>query len=134
MPPAKVTFDVVREIGLALPDVEESTSYGSFALKVRGDLLACVPTNTSAEPGSLVVRMDFDQRAALLAEAPRTYYVTDHYLNYPAVLVRMPQIQVEQMRDLLSASWKFVTSGNPKKTTIRKNTLKGTSAKERRQR
>jgi hypothetical protein len=107
---AKVTFDVVREIGLALPDVEESTAYGAFALKVSGDLLACVATNKSAEPGSLVVRMDFEQRAGLIAEAPETYYVTDHYVNHPAMLVRLSQIRVDQMRDLLNSAWKFVTS------------------------
>jgi len=110
MPRTKVTFDVVREIGLALPDVEESTMYGSPALKVRGNLLAGLPVNKSAEPGSLGVWIDFDQRAALLAEAPETYYVTDHYVNYPIVLVRLSQIRIDQMRDLLSSAWRFVTS------------------------
>jgi hypothetical protein len=37
-----IGFDAVRDIGLALPGVEESTAYGSPALKVRGQLLACV--------------------------------------------------------------------------------------------
>ena len=87
MPRTKITFDVVREIGLALPDVEESSTRGAFALKVRGNLLACTAIHKSAKPDSLMVRIDFDQRAALLAEAPETYYVTDHYVNYPAVLV-----------------------------------------------
>ena len=60
----KITFDVVREIGLGLPDVEESTMYGALALKVRGNLLACKAINKSAEQDSLVVRIDFDQRDA----------------------------------------------------------------------
>ena len=55
-----INFDTVRKIGLALPGVEESTAYGSPALKVHGKLLACVPSHRSAEPGSLVVRSDFD--------------------------------------------------------------------------
>jgi hypothetical protein len=110
MPRTKVTFDVVRKIGLALPDVEETTAYGAFALKVRGDLLACVAINKSAEPGSLGVRIDFDQRAALLAEAPETYYLTDHYVNYPIVLVRLSHIRMDELRDLLSSAWRFVTS------------------------
>jgi hypothetical protein len=110
MPRAKVTFDTVRKIGLALPDVKEASAYGSLALKVRGALLACVAINKSAEPGSLAVRVDFEQRDALLAEAPETYYITDHYVNYPSVLVRLPRIQAGQLRDLLNASWKFVTS------------------------
>jgi hypothetical protein len=115
MPRKKVTFDVVREIGLALPDVEDSTTYGSRALKVRGKLLACLAINKSAEPDSLAVRIDFDQRDGLLAEAPEMYYLTDHYRNYPVVLVRLSQIRVDQLRDLLGASWRFVTSQAKKK-------------------
>jgi len=72
--------------------------------------LTCVPVHKSAEPGSLAVRIDLDQRAGLLAEAPETYYVTDHYRSHPIVLVRMSQIQTGQLRDLLSAAWHFVTS------------------------
>lgn len=110
MPRTKVSFDTVRKIGLALADVEESTAYGSPALKVRGDLLACIAINRSAEPGSLGVRIDFHQRDALLAEAPKTDYVTDHYVNYPMVLVRLSQIRMDELHDLLNAAWRFVTS------------------------
>ena len=84
--------------------------YGSFALKVRGNLLACMAIHKSAEPDTLGVRIDFDQRAALLAEAPETYYLTAHYENYPVVLVRLSQIRIDQVRDLLSSAYRFVTS------------------------
>ena len=131
MPRAKVTFDVVREIGLELPDVEESTAYGAFALKVGGNLLACTAINKSAEPGSLGVRIDFDQRDALLAEAPATYYVTDHYVNYPMVLVRLSQIRRDQFRDLLTASWKFVTSQKKKSRRAGKAKTGRTTLKKR---
>jgi hypothetical protein len=110
MPRAKVTFDTVREIGAGLPEVEDATAYGSPALKVRGTLLACIAVNKSAEPGTLAVRIDFEQRDALLAEAPETYYLTDHYAPYPSVLVRLSKIQKDQLRDLLGAAWRFVTS------------------------
>lgn len=52
MPRGPIDFDAVREIGLALPGVEENTAYGLPALKVQGKLLASVPANRSAEPGS----------------------------------------------------------------------------------
>ncbi len=110
MPRHNASFDVVREIGLELPDVEVSSTWGSPALKVRGKLLACVAIHKSAEPGSLVVRIDLGQRAALLADAPGTYYVTDHYGPYPAVLVRLSQISKDQLRDLLRSAWRFVTA------------------------
>jgi len=120
MAKAKVTFDTVREIGLALPDVEESTMYGSPALKVRGKLLAGMAINKSAEPGSLGVAVDFEQRESLLAEAPDTYYVTDHYTAYPIVLVRLSQIRIDQLRDLLGSAWRFVTAKKSTSRTSRK--------------
>ena len=110
MPRSTTNFDTVRKIGLALPGVEESTAYGSPALKVHGRLLACVPAHRSAEPGSLVVRVDFDDRAEPLAADPDVYYVTDHYLNYTAVLVRLSRVTPDVLRDLLGLAQKFVTA------------------------
>ncbi len=105
-----IEFATVRKIGLALPGVEETTAYGSPALKVRGKPLACVPAHRSAEPGSLVVRVGFDDRAELLAAAPDVYYVTDHYLDYSAVLVRLSRVTPDVLRDLLGMAHKFVTA------------------------
>ena len=110
MPRNRIDFNTVRSIGLALPGVEESTAYGLPALKVQGKLLACVPANPSAESGSIVIRMDFDDRAELLADAPDVYYVTDHYLDYSAVLVRLSRVNPEVLRDLLGMAYKFVTA------------------------
>jgi hypothetical protein len=110
MPRSTTNFDTVRKIGLALPGVQESTAYGSPALKVHGKLLACVPAHPSAEPGSLVVRVDFDDRAELLAADPDVYYVTDHYLNCTAVLVRLSRVTPDVLRDLLGMAHRFVTA------------------------
>jgi hypothetical protein len=109
MPRRTIDFDTVRKIGLALPGVDESTAYGSPALKVRGKLLACVPSHRSAEPGSLAVRVDFDDRAELLAAAPDVYYVPNHYVGYSAVLVRLARVNPDVLRDLLGMAYKFVT-------------------------
>lgn len=110
MPRNKIDFDTVRKIALALPDVDESTIYGSPALKVRGKLLACIPVHKSAERDSLAVRIHFEQRAELLAAAPNVYYLTDHYVNYPVVLVRLSHIHIDALRDLLDMSWRFVSA------------------------
>jgi hypothetical protein len=115
-----VSFDTVRKIGLELPGVEESTMYGAPALKLNGALLACVPSHRSAEPGSLVVRVDFADRAALLAEAPEVYYITDHYVNYASVLVRLSQVTPGVLRDLLGMSYKFVAGKNSRSRTKKK--------------
>lgn len=120
MPRSTIDFDTVRNIGLALPDVEESTAYGFPALKAHGKLLACVPANRSAEPGSLVVRVDFDDRAELLATAPDVYYVTDHYVDYNAVLVRLSRVDPDVLRDLLGMAYKFVTANGAPRSPSRK--------------
>ena len=119
MPRSTINFDTVRKIGLALPGVEESTAYSAPALKVRGKLLACVPTHRSAEPNSLVVRVGFDDRTELLAADPDVYYVTDHYLNYSAVLVRLSRVTADVLRDLLGMAHKFVTADTARRSPSR---------------
>jgi len=113
MPRDKIDFDTVRRIALSLSEVEESTTYRSPALKVRGKLLACIPIHRSAETDSVAVRIDFDRRAELMAAAPDVYYLTDHYLNYPVVLARLSRIHTDALRDLLGMSWRFVTTKTP---------------------
>ena len=110
MAKSKLDFDAVRRIALSLPDVEESTAYGSPALKIRGKLMACIPTHRSAEPESLVVCIDFVRREELLATDPEVYYLKDHYVNYPSVLVRLSRIHPDALRDLLGMAWRFVTT------------------------
>ena len=114
-----ITFETVREIGLALPNVEASTAWGAPALKVGGKLMACVPTHRSAEPGSLVVRVGFEDRAELLSAAPDVYYVTDHYVGYTAVLVRLSRITADVLRDLLGMAHKFVTATGSRRSPSR---------------
>lgn len=108
--PKKIDFATVRKIGLELPGVEEGIAYGSPALKVRGRLLACIPVHRSAEPGSLVVCVDFSDRKQLLAEAPDVYYVTEHYAGHASVLVRLSRINREELKELLRMAHKFVTA------------------------
>jgi hypothetical protein len=105
----KIDFDTVRGIAAGLADVEESTAYRSPAFKVRGKLLAVIPIHKSAEPDSLAVSVDFDQRTELLAGAPDVYYLTDHYVNYPIVLVRLSRIRLDALKDLLGMAYRFVT-------------------------
>jgi hypothetical protein len=111
----KITFDTVREIASALPRVEESTSYGTPSFKIDGRILTCMAINKSAEPNTLGLAIDFDQRDALIAEAPETYYTTDHYVNHHYVLVRLSKVKHDELRDLLHASWKFLSANTPRK-------------------
>ena len=98
-------FDVVKAVGLTLPDVEATTRYdGSPQLKVGGCFMAGLASHRSAEPGSLVVRASFEDRDGFLEDAPEIYYVTDYYQKHPVVLVRLSRVDREALRDLLTAS------------------------------
>ena len=118
MPRQATTFATVRQLGLRLPDVEESTSYGEPSLKVGGQMFACIASNKQAEPDTLVVRLDFDQRDELVAEAPDVYYLKPHYVPYPCVLVRLSRIRPDALADLLRTGWKFVTARRRRKTAV----------------
>src|SRR6058998_2413620 len=109
--PRQTGFAVVRAIGRTLPDVEETTSWGSPTLKVRGKMFVCMAVHKSAEPDTLVVRMDFAQRDALVEEDPDTYYLKDHYVGYPCVLVRLSKVHPDSLRDLLGGAYRFVNAG-----------------------
>ena len=118
MPRQTINFDVVREIALALPGVEQSTIHGAPSLKVRGKLLTCPAIHRSAEPNTLAVRIDCAERAKLVEAEPSVYYVTDHYLNYPTVLVRLSRIDRNSLENLLGRAWRFLST-QPKTTRSR---------------
>jgi hypothetical protein len=107
---AQIDFGTVRSIALSLPDVDESTIYGSPALKVRGKLLTFIPIHRSVERDSLGVCIDTEKRSVLIAAVPDIYYVTDHYRKHPTVLVRLSRIGLAELRNLLKVAWQFVNS------------------------
>lgn len=95
-----ITYDRVRQLGLALPGAEESTSYGTPALKVKGKLFVRL-----REEGDIVVlKMPFELREGLLADDPETYFLTDHYVEYPYVLVRLAKVAEPALRELLAVA------------------------------
>jgi hypothetical protein len=104
-------FKTVRAVGLTFPNVEATTKYdGSPVLKLCGCFMAGLATHPSAEPNTLVVRYDDEEREWLIAEAPHTYYLTDYYRKYPLVLVRLSRIDSDALRDVLSVSWRLTSA------------------------
>src|SRR6266550_2244836 len=99
-----VTFDTVREIAQTLPGAEESTSYGTPAFKVKKKLFA----RQHQDGESLVIAVDFEEREEMMNAAPEKFYITDHYLNYPWLLVRMSKVNADELRDLLMGAWRRV--------------------------
>jgi len=119
MPRNIVNFDTVRNIGLTFPGVEESTAYGFPVLRVHGKILTGIAVNRSAEPGSLMLCLDLEDRTELLAADPDVYYVTDHYVGN-AVLVRLSRVNPDVLRDLLGMAYKFVTRNAALRSPSRK--------------
>lgn len=104
-----MTFDDVRTIASAWPGVENSTSYGTPALKVKGKLL----TRLREDGDSLVVQgVELDEREMLMEADPEVFYVTDHYWNWPIVLVRLSAAQPGTVEALLLRTWRSIA---PKK-------------------
>ena len=97
-----VTFETVRKIALGLPGLEEATSYGTPAFRVRKKLIA----RQHQDGKSLVVRADFDAREALLRTKPKSFFLTDHYRAYPYVLVRLAAVSKQDLADVLTEAWR----------------------------
>jgi hypothetical protein len=104
-----ITFAAIRQIALSLDNVVESTSYGTPAFKVGGQLFA----RLREDIGALVIATDFQQREELMAADPDTYFITDHYLEYKWVLVRLSRVHPDAMRDLLRMAWKLAAAKKP---------------------
>ncbi|HEV2615210.1 MAG TPA: MmcQ/YjbR family DNA-binding protein [Candidatus Acidoferrales bacterium] len=98
-----ITFKEVRKMALALDGVEESTSYGTAAFKVRGKLIA----RLKEDGESLVVGTTFEEREEMMSAEPETYYITDHYLKYPWVLVHLSKVHPDALRDLLKGAMRL---------------------------
>jgi hypothetical protein len=105
-----LSFDDVRRVGLTLPDVEEGTAWGVPALRVKGKVLTCTAMHRSAEPGSIVVMVPFDKRDEMIAGDPDVYYLRDHYVAHPCVLVRLSRIREDALRDLLLMANRYVVA------------------------
>src|SRR5438128_6322714 len=114
--PRGQTFRTVESIGRTLPGVEVTTSWGQPTLKVDGKMFVCIAAHKSAEPNTLVVMMDFADRDALVQDDPDTYYLKEHYLNYPCVLVRLSRVREDALRDPITGAHRFVSSKVPRKS------------------
>ena len=105
-----IGFDTVRALGLAMAGVDTGTTFGSPALKIHGRMFACLATHKSAEPQTLVASVGFDRRDELIAADPDVYYLKEHYVNYPVVLVRLARVHPDALRGLLGTAKRFEES------------------------
>jgi len=105
-----LSFESVRNVGLALPGVVDGLYYGAKALKINGHMLVCMPVNRSAEVNSAVVSIDLKRRASLLKARPDLYYITDHYAPHAVMLMRLSYVSRDDLQRTLKVAWEHVSS------------------------
>ena len=95
--------DDARRIALSLPETTEKPSYGTPGFRVKDRLFARVHDL----PDTLVVWVsDMDEKEALLAASPERFFQTPHYEGYPMLLVRLAAVDLDELREVITDSWR----------------------------
>jgi len=129
------------ELGLKLPGVVEGTSYGTPALHVRRALLV----RLKEDGETAVVRVDPMDRDVLLEADPAAFFLTDHYVGYPWILVRLARVPKGVLLELLDQAWRMVApkrliagtespasaNGRPGASSIRRSDPTGAARRRR---
>lgn len=101
-PDGPVTLQTVRRVALAFPEVEEGLAYGTPAFRVRGKFLG----RMHDEGDALVLKIDAAERERLIEADPVTFFVTEHYVKYPYVLIRLATTSKEELGALFERAWR----------------------------
>ena len=99
-----VTEGDVRRIALSLPETTEKPSYGTPGFRVKDKLFARI-----REEGDVLVVWcsDLGEKEALIASEPEKFFTLPHYDGHPTVLVRFGAVEADEMRELLTESWRI---------------------------
>jgi hypothetical protein len=97
-----VTPARLEKLALALPGTEAGTSYGTPAYRVRKKLFARLLEGSEA----VVLKIDFEDRDLFHRGDPKTFYWTDHYQNYPMMIVQLARVHPDDLRELLENAWR----------------------------
>ena len=102
-----MTYDDIRKIALVWPEVEDGTSYGTSALKVRKKMLV----RLKEDGDSLVMPgVPEEERAMLVESQPKIFYFTDHYRDYPITLIRLSKTTRTTVEPFLRRRWRVLAS------------------------
>jgi hypothetical protein len=106
------TFEDVKRLGFGLPEVTESTYYGTPALKVRGKAFCRMWSEREHDRDGvhdtevLVVFCDLEEKQALIDAADGVLFSTPHYERYGAMLVRLSDVTLDDLADHLEDSYR----------------------------
>jgi hypothetical protein len=101
-----LTYERVVREALTLPEVEQSTSYGTAALKVRGKLMI----RLKEDGETIVVRTTWEARERLMTLHPECFFLTDHYVGHPWVLLKLKRASLGVFKPVLVAAWRICAS------------------------
>ncbi len=99
-----ITIDTVRQLALALPEVAEGVCFGTPAFYVRKKLLA----RLREDGETLAIKADYAEREFWMFAKPETFFLTDHYVGYPMLLIRLAIVEHADLRTLLSQAWRMI--------------------------
>ena len=94
----KLSLAAIRRAVIALPGVEEGTSYGTPAWRHKGKLLA----RLHQDGKSLVLNVGRQTRDHLLQADPAAFFVSDHYRNSAMFLARLDRMTAADLKKLLA--------------------------------
>jgi hypothetical protein len=104
-----ITEAIVRKVALSFPQASEKSSYGKPAFFIAKKFF----TRLRSEDDSIVwIVGSIDERDNLIELDPKTYFITEHYRDYPSVLVRIKRINEAMLRKMLERRWRTIA---PKK-------------------
>src|SRR5881398_4232408 len=102
-----MTFDDIRKLALGWPEVEDGASYGTPALKVRKKMLV----RLKEDGDSLVMpNVPAEEREMLVETQPKVFHFTDHYRDYPMVLIRLSNAKRATVEPYLRRRWRELAS------------------------
>jgi hypothetical protein len=102
-------FVAALELAMQFPGVERGTSYGTPSIKVNGKFMARLRSDAE---GWLAIRCDIVERDMLLQAAPEVFHLTDHYRDYPMILIDLTEIRRDALAAIVERAWRMTA---PKK-------------------
>lgn len=110
------SWDDVRRIALSLPDAEERLSRERLQWRVADKLFVWERPlrqkevealgDTAPDGPILGVRVEhLGAKEALLADDPNAFFTTPHFEGFPAVLVRLDEIALEDLEEVIVEAW-----------------------------
>lgn len=100
------TIADVRRIAVGWPNVVEGVCFGTPTFYLRKKLMLRLREDRE----TLVIKLPIEQRETLIDREPDTFSITDHYRNYPAILVTLPNVSLPRLAELIEGAWRMLAS------------------------